>query len=91
MAARGNVTIYEWHRHVEELRDVVARHLSDEAWSTFDLYGPDNEGFSSPAVCLSSIMSREAFAAFMQDLDKQRLHLTLPIHVYASADLPTIA
>lgn len=87
MKARSDMTIFDWRRQVEELRDLVALHVDDEDWPGFDVYGPDNEGFGAPGVALTCTMSRGAFTGFAIGLRDLKPHMTCDILVYVCGQL----
>lgn len=86
IAADPDMSHKTWCRNVEELRQLVNKHVPIELWDEVKVYGPDSEGFSCiPAVCIEAELPVNAFAALLKERDASEW-FDVPVHTYVMTE-----
>lgn len=85
MTAKADMTMFEWARHVEELRQAVAKTITEKDWGWLRLYGPDSDGFDQlPGICVEAQVTSAALGEMIEYLAQCDVWLDLPVKVYAT-------
>lgn len=84
MHAKGDMRLFDWRRHVEELRFMVGQLVQDKDWGELSLYGPDTEGFEQlPCICIQARLTRDALNTLTDTLADD-LWISVPINLFVA-------
>jgi hypothetical protein len=83
MKSKGETTNFDWLRHVEELRAAISEAVREKDWGWLQVYGPDNDAFSPPAICIEAQMTSGALGEMLEYLS-QSDWIDLPVYIYVA-------
>lgn len=85
MSAKADMTMFDWARHIEELRHAIAKSIAEKDWGWLRIYGPDSSGFDQlPGICIEAQVTTGALGEMLEYLAEAKPWLNLPIYVYVS-------
>lgn len=86
MQAKADMSLFEWQRHVEELRLAIAKSVHEKDWGYLKIYGPDSGGFDPlPGICIETIATAESLGTMMELLAEASPWLELPVKVFVAS------
>lgn len=81
MRSTGDMTIFDWERHIEEVQSALVGGVLDDDWEQVHVYGPNTGGFSPPAMCIEVNMTLVEVGNFLEKLAKSAPWMDVPVGV----------
>lgn len=84
MRSTSDMTIFDWERHIEEVRAALTVAVPNDNWDQVHVYGPNTGGFSPPAICIEATMNPPQIGAFFRALVEAAPWISLPVTMNAT-------
>lgn len=81
MRSTGDMTIFDWERHIEEVQAALIGTVVGEEWEQMHVYGPNTGGFSPPAMCIELVSTVTEVGNFMERLAAAAPWMKVPVTV----------
>lgn len=79
------MSFFDWERSLEELRGVLADHIYAADWGVTQVYGPDAQQFSTPAICVKASMTPDRLRLMLNELESPAFKVWLSrVDVYVA-------
>lgn len=77
------MTLFDWHRVVEEFHQAMSGAVSTDQWSSFHVYGSSSDGFEGlPQICYEAKVNNKALVLLCEYIVKHSNWLpSVDIHV----------
>lgn len=85
MTAKSDMTLFDWQRHVEELRVAVGKAVAEKDWGWLRIFGPDSGGFDTvPGICIEAQVTTAALGEILEHLTAAQPWLDLPVYFFVA-------
>lgn len=89
MRSTGEMTIFDWERHIEEVQAALIGTVIGEEWEQMHVYGPNTGGFSPPAMCIEVEITVAQVGNFLERLAAAAPWLTAPVELHIAGTVIT--
>lgn len=84
MRAAEDTSVFDWQHNVEELRAAIAAAVGVRNWRSLGVYGPDNDTFSLPGVCIEAKVTPKEYGDILRVV-RQSLWIKLDVNIHKVA------